>query len=84
MCIPREMERAVEERAEEQDMKRRKLEWEIEEKRWEEEQRQEERMQLMLMNFMKEMSMGMHHWMTESYPTGGHSSNYGTYNYTGP
>ena len=82
MCILGEMERAAEERAEERDMKRRKLEWEMEEKRREAERRHEERMQLMFMNFMKEMSTGRQHWMTESYPAGGQSSNYGTYNYT--
>ena len=43
-------------------------------------------MQLMFMNFMKEMTMGRQHWMTDSCPVGEHtcSSNYvhHTYNYT--
>ena len=84
MCILGEMERAAEECAEERDMKRRKLEWEMEKKRREAERRHEERMQFMFMNFMKEMTMGRQHWMTDSFPAGGHSSNYlhGTYNYT--
>ena len=74
ICVLGEMEKDAEERAEERDLKRRKLEWEMEEKRRETERKHEERMQLMFMNFMREMSMGRPPWTPRSYPSHGQSS----------
>ena len=81
LCVLGEMEKAAGECSEERDMNRRKFEWEMEERRRESERKYEERMQMMMVSFMRELSKPS--WISGSYPAQRQSSSHPYYMYSG-